>query len=63
MTKERAYEVWKNCKESGGCEFCSEFGKPDCNTIYCAMGKSVPCEYSYCSLETQLIQRGVINDN
>lgn len=50
-------------KESGCCEFYSEFGKPDCNTIYCAMGKRLPCEYSYCSLENQLIQRGAINDN
>lgn len=63
MTKERAHEVWKNCKESGGCESCSEHDKPECFIIYYAMGKTCPWEYPYCSLELQLIQRGVINDN
>ena len=63
MTKERAHEVWKNCEVSGGCEFCPEYDNPDCDTIYYAMGKSLPCEYSHRSLELQLIQRGVINDN
>lgn len=63
MTKERAHEVWKNCKESGGCFSCSERDKLDCDIIYYAMGKTVPCEYSERSLVVQLIQRGVINDN
>lgn len=63
MTKERLYEVWKNCKESGECRFCPEYDKPDCDTIYYAMGKRVPCEHSVRLLEVQLIQRGVINDN